>query len=83
MKHILRFTIAVTLMSLIYGCASTSDNLRMETARYIGGDVSPGQVNVSNIDRGATSVTWKAATPTGNYDCWADDMVRKVACARK
>ena len=55
----------------------------METARFLGGSVSPGQVTVTDIDRGASNVQWKAAAPNGNYACWADDMVRKVSCAKQ
>ena len=71
------------IATIVYGCASTGDNLQRETARSIGGNVSPEQVTVSDIDRGATSVKWKASAPTGNYDCSADDMVRRVLCTKK
>jgi len=67
----------------VIACASTGDNLQRETARSIGGNVSPDQVRVSDIDRGMTSVKWKATAPTGNYDCSADDMVRRVNCVKK
>lgn len=64
------------------GCASTAGNLQRETARYLG-DVSPDAVAVSNIDRGATSVSWTAETPKGHYSCSADDMVRRTYCVKK
>jgi hypothetical protein len=65
------------------GCASTGANLERETARSIGSNVSPGQVTISEIDRGMNDVKWKATAPTGNYDCSADDMVRRVLCVKK
>lgn len=69
--------------SILCGCASTGGNLQRETARSIGGNISPEQVTVSDVDRGATSVKWKASAPTGKYDCSADDMVRRVLCTKK
>jgi len=69
--------------SIMCGCANTDANLMRETARSIGGNVSPDQVTVTNVDRGMSNVTWKAAAPAGNYDCSADDMVRRVLCTKK
>ncbi|MEQ1558166.1 MAG: hypothetical protein ABL933_04415 [Methyloglobulus sp.] len=77
---IIGVSIVVTVIS---GCMSTGDNLQRESAKSIGGNVSPEQVTVTNIDRGATSVKWQAAAPNGNYDCSADDMVRSVLCTKK
>jgi hypothetical protein len=82
MKNIIG-TIGLLLLVITAGCASTDANLRRETARSIGENVSPEQVSVSNIDRGLTSVTWKATAPTGGFDCSSDDMVRKVLCVKK
>ncbi len=62
---------------------STTGNLQIETARSIGGNVAPEQIHVTDVDRGITSVKWKASTPAGNYDCSADDMVRRVNCIKK
>ena len=70
----------VCLLSL--GCASTPENLQRETARVIG-DISPDQVQVSNVKRGVTDVKWEADTPKGAYSCSADDMVRRPYCAKK
>ncbi|MDD5493556.1 MAG: hypothetical protein PHG36_02630 [Dehalococcoidia bacterium] len=67
----------------IIGCASTAANLQKETARSIGGNIRPEQVNISSIERGVIDVKWKASAPTGNYDCSADDMVRRVDCKKK
>ena len=83
MKDITFISFLLSSFLLLSACASTDENLRMETARFLGGNISPNQVTVSNIDRGASTVKWKAAAPNGNYDCWADDMVRKVGCAKQ
>lgn len=62
----------VSLLSIV-GCATTGgDNLQQESARAIGGNVSPNQIVVSGVDQDATSVRWKAKTPGGDYDCSAD-----------
>jgi len=74
--------LSIALVALV-GCANTSANLQRETARFIGGSVSPEQVAISDVDRGITSVKWKASAPAGNYDCSADDMVRRVYCTKK
>ena len=66
----------------LIGCASTSANLERETARSIGG-ISSEQVTVSDVQRGMTEVKWKAETPSGQYNCEADDMVRRVNCVKK
>jgi hypothetical protein len=73
---------AVLFTAALFGCASTGDNLQRETARSIGGNVSPEQVTVTDIDRGITGVKWKATAPTGRYTCSADDMVRRVLCTK-
>jgi hypothetical protein len=83
MKDKVRAAVAVCLASSLVGCASTNENLQRESARAIGGNVAERQVSVSNVERGATSVKWKATTPNGNYECSADDMVRRVLCTKK
>jgi hypothetical protein len=78
-----RFVFPVVMVCLLStGCASTSENLQRETARYLG-DVSPEQVTVLNIQRGMTDVKWEAETPKGIYSCSADDMVRRPYCVKK
>ena len=72
----------IFIILMIFGCASTPENLKRETARYIG-DLHPEQVEVYNIKRGATEVKWEADTPNGKYSCSADDMVRRVQCVTK
>ena len=64
------------------GCASTTENLQRESARSIG-DVQPETVKVSNVNRGATSVTWDAESTKGPYGCSADDMIRRMLCLKK
>jgi hypothetical protein len=75
------FTIT-TVSLLLIGCANTSSNLARETARTIGG-LRSDQVVVSNVKRGITSVSWVATTPSGVYDCEADDMVRRVNAVKR
>jgi hypothetical protein len=75
--------VVAALVVILSGCASTGDNLQRETARSIGGNVSPDDVTVSDIERGITSVKWKASAPSGKFDCSADDMVRRVLCTKK
>ncbi len=82
LKTLLKQGGLIAVVLVIAGCASTDNNLQRETARSIGGNVTPEQVTVSNIDRGATSVKWQAVAPSGRYACSADDMVRRVLCTR-
>lgn len=77
----LKFGLYIIVLTFV-GCASTSDNLQRESARSIG-DVMPDAVQVSNIDRGATSVKWDASTAKGSYSCSADDMLRRVLCVKR
>ena len=67
---------------VLAGCASTTANLQRESARAIG-DVPPETVKVTNVTRGATSVTWDAESTQGPYGCSADDMIRRVLCVKK
>lgn len=79
MKKILLLTVGVLFM---VSCASTGANLQRATATSIGKNTLSGDYTVSNIKRGATSVSWKAKNKDGKcYSCEADDMVRKVNCA--
>jgi hypothetical protein len=78
-----RFAFPLIIVCLLStGCASTPENLQRETARVIG-DISPEQVQVSNVKRGVTDVKWEANTPKGAYSCSADDMVRRPYCNKK
>jgi hypothetical protein len=60
------------------GSASSEVNLKRETGRIL--NVDPERISVYEIDRHATSVSWKATTPDGSYNCSADDMVRRPVC---
>ena len=73
----------VAVGGLLSACASTAENLQRETARSIGSNINPSGIAVSNINRGATSVGWDAAAKGVNYNCSADDMVRRVYCVKK
>ena len=76
-------TVATIIVVLfLTACASTNDNLQMESARSIGG-VMPEGVKVNNVDRGMTSVKWDAESSKGSYKCSADDMLRRVLCVKK
>ena len=81
MKRLVLGVTVITAMGLV-GCASTPENLQRETARSIGGLTSD-QVTVSDVQRGATNVSWKAVAPSGQYSCEADDMVRRVNCVKQ
>lgn len=82
MKRAILLMVSGTFALMVIGCANTSANLQRETARSIGGITSE-QVTVSDVQRGMTDVKWKAATPSGLYNCEADDMVRRVNCVKK
>jgi len=72
----------VLFMLLLTSCASTIPNLQRESARNIGNNLMSKDVVISNVKRGATSVTWTATTPSGCYECEADDMLRRVNCVK-
>lgn len=57
--------------------------LMRESARAIGNNLRPDDVQLQNVDRGISLVTWDAVTPEGAYNCHADDMLRKVLCVKK
>lgn len=67
----------------IAGCASNIQSLQRESARSIGNDLRPSDITITDVNRGAFNVDWKATTPDGTtYDCNADDMVRRVNCVK-
>lgn len=67
--------------ALLAACASSNDNLQRASAIEIG-NTRTGDVTVSDVNRKAMSVSWKAKAPAGCYECDADDMVRKVHCVK-
>lgn len=84
MKNSLRVIGFAVVAIILYGCANTTESLKFETARSVGGNFAPEQVAVSDVDRGMTSVKWKAVAPNGTtYGCSADDMLHKVICVKK
>lgn len=60
------------------GGAMNDENLQREAARVL--EVSPDDVEVFNVDRGALNVSWMVRTPDGVFACNADDMVERVSC---
>jgi hypothetical protein len=75
---------AVLLVFASLACASSGANLQRESARQIGEGLAPDAVKVSDVKRGASSVTWVATTPSGAvYDCSSDDMMRRPYCAKR
>lgn len=73
---------SLCLLVSLSGCASTTGNLARASAIAIGQNVAPDDITVSDVRRGVTSVEWHASTPTGEYSCSADDMVRRPYCVK-
>jgi PBP1b-binding outer membrane lipoprotein LpoB len=74
------FVIAA-LALLLCSCASATENLQRATAEEAGNTLTR-DVTIYNVNRGATSVSWQAKTPSGCFDCDSDDMVRRVHCVK-
>jgi hypothetical protein len=72
--------ILAVLVLMIAGCASSQGNLQRETARLIQLNVAPAAIEISDIQRGLTTVTWKANTQGRHYQCTADDLVLHPYC---
>lgn len=72
------------ILALLFflSCASMPSNLRRATADSVGG-ISAHEVLVSNVHRGLRNVSWQADTPKGQFDCSADDMLRRVSCVKR
>jgi hypothetical protein len=70
MKRLLALVVVSTVIVSMMGCATT-DNLRVETAKAIGENVTAPRF---------AEVTWKASAPTGTYRCSTDVMVYVVFC---
>lgn len=66
---------------LFCSCVSSVGSLQRVTASEIG-DTSTDEVDVYNVNRGATSISWEAKTPSGCYKCDADDMLKRVHCIK-
>ena len=77
MKLIFIFALALLLSS----CASSIESLQRATANEAGNTLTR-DVTIYNVNRGVTTVSWQAKTPSGCYECDADDMVRRVHCVK-
>lgn len=75
----MKYTILL-LTALLAACASTDDALMRESAMSIG--TRADSVQLREVERGATTVTWEAVTSKGVYYCTADDMLRRVNCSQ-
>ena len=71
------------MLPIVAGYGSGSVNLACVSTVAIGGNVTPEEVTVSNVKRGAMSVRWLATTAKGRYSCSADDMVRRPYCVKQ
>jgi hypothetical protein len=72
-----KFLILVLAFGFLCSCASSTGKLQLVTAGKVGNTLI-GDVTIYNVQRGATTVSWQAKTPTGCYQCDADDMLRQV-----
>jgi hypothetical protein len=72
--------IVIMTFCLIIGCASSIGNIQRETALNIGGGVHPDSVEVTNVSRMPLETRWDAKANGKRYNCFADDMMRKVNC---
>ena len=70
-------------IAFLTSCASNIQSLKRESARNIGNNLRPSDITITNVNRGALNVDWKATTSDGTtYTCNADDMVRRVNCVK-
>jgi len=72
--------LTLTVSALVAACttARSDENVRLETARAIGGITSE-QVTITNLNVGMKTATWDAETPLGRYKCESDDMLKRGA----
>lgn len=72
-------TLMILVLCLVSCTTTRSDeNVRLETARAIGG-VTSDQVTITNLHIGMKTANWDAETPKGNYKCESDDMLKRGA----
>ena len=81
MKTLFKIFFVFFLAILLSSCASSVESLQRATAKEAG-NTKTEDVSIYNVDRGATTVSWYAKTPSGCYECDADDMVRQVHCVK-
>jgi PBP1b-binding outer membrane lipoprotein LpoB len=77
----MKIALLLFLSLFLFSCASTSENLHRATANEVGNTLTK-DVTIYNVNRGMSSVSWQAKTPSGCYECDADDMVRHVHCVK-
>jgi hypothetical protein len=77
----MKITLLLFLALFLVSCASTSESLQRATAIGVGNTLTK-DVTVYHVNRGMSSVSWQAKTPSGCYECDADDMVRNVHCVK-
>jgi hypothetical protein len=77
----MKIALLLFLSLFLVSCASTSESLQRATAIGVGNTLTK-DVTVYNVNRGMSSVSWQAKTPSGCYECDADDMVRNVHCVK-
>ena len=81
MKTLVKIFFFFSFVFLLSSCASSVDSLKRATAKEVG-NTRLDDVKLYNVDRGVSTVSWYAKTPTGCYECDADDMVRQVNCVK-
>ena len=74
------FAVVLTASTSLVSCTTTrsDENVRLETARAIGG-VTSDQVTITNLHIGMKTANWDADTPKGHYKCESDDMLKRGA----
>ena len=66
---------ALLAAATLSGCATNiQPQLQSQTARALGGGVSPADIVVSDVDTGTVCflecpLKWRATTPAGKFDC--------------
>jgi hypothetical protein len=68
---------AATLLAAaaLAGCATNvQPQLQSQTARALGGAVTPSDIRISDVDTGTVCylecpIKWRATTPAGKFDC--------------
>jgi len=83
MSNIRTALLVFVACSPLAACANNDSALAVATATATNGNFTSDQVSVSEVNRGATTVNWKAQTPAGRYSCEADDMVRRPHCVKQ
>ena len=77
----MKIIFALILSLILCSCASSVKSLQRATAKEAGNTLTK-DVTIYNVHRGVSTVSWQAKTPTGCYECDADDMVRSVHCVK-